>query len=240
MTAPTFDVMARRCDQCLFDPENRIVPAERAAEIIRQTKAADTKFICHKASLGGLEVACRGHHDAMPCRAARFAMHVGIAIREFDPDTLLPVAATEGGLPMKKTTQEKPSVASVPVSEVRRKNSMAASDHVPGAQPRKGKPPKRDRARPATQSKKPAKAAADGGKGDIILAMLKAPGGATSPDIGKAVGWLPNSVRGFFWSLKKKGVTVTATKAKGQPTVYAIVEPTASKAGAAAPVGDII
>lgn len=95
---PTFDVMAPRCDQCLFDPKHRVVSAARAAEIIRITKEQDTKFICHKTA----DVACRGHHDAMPCRAARFARAVGIAIREFDPETLLPIGAPEGGLPDEK------------------------------------------------------------------------------------------------------------------------------------------
>ncbi len=95
--------------------------------------------------------------------------------------------------------------------------------------------------RPPAQSKKPstAREAADG-KGDTILAMLKAPGGATSIDIGKAVGWLPNSIRGFFWNLKKKGVVVTTSKEKGKPTVYAIVEAKGAKGQPTVAVGDVI
>lgn len=133
---------------------------------------------------------------------------------------------------MKKATQAKPDVASVPVSEVRRKDSLAARDHVPA---KKAKAPKALHA-----PKKPAKKAADGAKRDTIMKMLKAPGGATSVDIGKAVGWLPNSIRGFFWSLKGKDIVVTTVKEKGKPTVYSIVEPKGAKAAAQPQVGDVI
>lgn len=86
-----FSVMARRCDQCLMDPERRIVDSKRAAEILAETKYEDVKFICHKATIAGKDIACRGHHDAMPCAAARFAKAVGIPIVEYDPETLEPI-----------------------------------------------------------------------------------------------------------------------------------------------------
>jgi hypothetical protein len=65
-----------------MDPENRIVSASRAGDLIRETKAADAHFICHKASLKGQDVACRGHHDAMPCRLARMSAHYGLPVEE--------------------------------------------------------------------------------------------------------------------------------------------------------------
>lgn len=89
---PHFAVMSRRCDECLMDPDNRIVDSKRAAEILAETKREDIKFICHKASIGGKDIACRGHHDAVgPCLAARFAMATGIPIVEYDPETLEPI-----------------------------------------------------------------------------------------------------------------------------------------------------
>ncbi len=123
---------------------------------------------------------------------------------------------------------------------MKKTTSTAAQAKAPTAQRAKASPPRKP-ARPPTEAKKPEKKpGAESAKGDTILAMLKAPGGATSIDIGKAVGWLPNSIRGFFWNLKKKGVIVTTTKEKGKPTVYAIVEPKKAKAAAEAPVGDVI
>ena len=86
MADVAFEVMSRKCRECLMT-QDRIVSAARAAEIIRETKRKDMKFICHL-SPGRRNIACRGHHDAMPCRAARFALEFGIPIREIDPETL--------------------------------------------------------------------------------------------------------------------------------------------------------
>lgn len=87
--ATGFRVMARQCDQCLMSP-NRIVPAARAAEIIKGTIERDCHFICHKASIAGEDVACRGHFDKTSGgRLARFCRAVGL-IREVDPATLEP------------------------------------------------------------------------------------------------------------------------------------------------------
>ena len=84
-----YDIMARRCGQCLTTSQ-RIVPGARAAQIVRDCRAGDHKFVCHKAQMAGLEnVACRGVHDAVgPCRAYRFACALGIPVVEHDPDTL--------------------------------------------------------------------------------------------------------------------------------------------------------
>ena len=83
-----FKVMSRRCDQCLMDPENRIVSVSRAGDLLRQCKERDAPFLCHKGSYEGLEIACRGHHDAAPCRVARVSKAFGISPQEYDPDTL--------------------------------------------------------------------------------------------------------------------------------------------------------
>lgn len=82
--APTYKLMADRCDQCLTTPQ-RIVSGARAAEIIRGCRKGDMKFICHKTS----DVACRGVHEAIgPCRAKRFADAFGIETTLVDPATL--------------------------------------------------------------------------------------------------------------------------------------------------------
>jgi hypothetical protein len=78
---------AHCCGQCLTT-SNRIVPGERAAEIVRGCRRDDIHFICHKGQAAGLIVHCRGVHDISPSRAYRFAVACGIPVVEVDPDTL--------------------------------------------------------------------------------------------------------------------------------------------------------
>jgi len=75
---PQYDLMAAPCHQCLTT-KNRIVPAARAAQIIRDCKAQDIKFICHKTK----GIACRGVHNAIGgCRAYRMARAFNIPVVE--------------------------------------------------------------------------------------------------------------------------------------------------------------
>ena len=62
-------IMAERCDQCLFSP-NAIVSPERRADIIAKCKRDGSYFICHKASIAGRQVYCRGFYDAFPLSSA--------------------------------------------------------------------------------------------------------------------------------------------------------------------------
>lgn len=59
------EVFEKRCNQCLFS-DAKIVPDARKAEIIETCVKTDTHFICHKASLAGRDVCCRGFYDAHP------------------------------------------------------------------------------------------------------------------------------------------------------------------------------
>lgn len=78
---------SRCCGQCLTT-RNRIVDGARAAQIIRDCRAEGTHFQCHKGSLAGLNVHCRGVHDRFGSQAARFAQRFGIPVREVDPEGL--------------------------------------------------------------------------------------------------------------------------------------------------------
>lgn len=84
--AMTFEVMARRCDQCLFSPE-RIVSAARMREVIRECRRKDVSFMCHK-SPAGREIACRGHFDTGVGQMSRIAERLGVVV-EVDPETLV-------------------------------------------------------------------------------------------------------------------------------------------------------
>jgi hypothetical protein len=59
-------VMEERCDQCLYGP-NKIVSNARRSQIIRDITRKDCHFICHKASIAGQDVACRGDFDQRGC-----------------------------------------------------------------------------------------------------------------------------------------------------------------------------
>jgi hypothetical protein len=86
-TKPELLLASRRCDQCLTT-RNRIVSGERAAEIIRSCRSDGVHFQCHKGSAIGLIVHCRGVHEIAPGAAYRFAVAIGIAVREVDPQAL--------------------------------------------------------------------------------------------------------------------------------------------------------
>lgn len=63
---PTPDVMPvarKRCDECLYSSA-RIVDVHRRDEVIASCRESGYAFQCHKATLAGAYVVCRGHFDA--------------------------------------------------------------------------------------------------------------------------------------------------------------------------------
>lgn len=104
------------------------------------------------------------------------------------------------------------------------------------------KPPKKPDA-PASDAPKKAKAPkadpkpkAEGPtKTERMVAMLKKPGGATSAEMEKELGWQPHSVRGLLGTMRKQGVNIVAKKIGKEPTYYQIKE-----APEAAPVTDVV
>ncbi|MEQ1780146.1 MAG: DUF3489 domain-containing protein [Hyphomonadaceae bacterium] len=61
-------------------------------------------------------------------------------------------------------------------------------------------------------------------KKDQLVDLLSAKGGATVPDLSKALGWLPHTVRAALTGLRKAGVTVEKLPAReGEPTRYRIM-----------------
>lgn len=79
----TFKVMEERCDQCLYGPD-KIVSNKRRSEIIREITRKDNHFVCHKATIAGQDVACRGDWDQRGCgQLGRIAGRLGMI--EFVP-----------------------------------------------------------------------------------------------------------------------------------------------------------
>lgn len=58
-----FIVYEKRCDQCLYSKDKIVGDARRKA-LLAQIEKDGTYFICHKASLAGDDVCCRGFYDA--------------------------------------------------------------------------------------------------------------------------------------------------------------------------------
>ena len=75
----TLDVCAKRCDQCLFS-SNKIVSDERKERIIKEIGRKDGTFTCHKHTIAGRDVQCRGDYDRDPRRtlAMRLALAFGL------------------------------------------------------------------------------------------------------------------------------------------------------------------
>lgn len=83
-------IAERPCSECLTS-KNRIVCADRAAELEAGCRASDTHFQCHKGTLAGLNVHCAGvRAKTGPCLAERFARAAKIPVRYVDPDQLQP------------------------------------------------------------------------------------------------------------------------------------------------------
>jgi hypothetical protein len=67
-----FKVCVEKCDQCLFSL-NKIVSDDRRAEILEECKSKDSHFICHKATLDGQNLCCRGFYDTQTSQLIRIA-----------------------------------------------------------------------------------------------------------------------------------------------------------------------
>lgn len=82
-----FELMAECCDQCLMT-DRKIVNNARRRQIVKETIRRDCAFICHKATIAGREIACKGHYDGTGGgQLARIAGRIG-AIVLIDPVTL--------------------------------------------------------------------------------------------------------------------------------------------------------
>ena len=72
-----FVVYDKRCDQCLFS-KDKIVGDVRRKEILAQCEADGTYFLCHKASIVGDDVCCRGFYDAEGSAIVQIAKRLGV------------------------------------------------------------------------------------------------------------------------------------------------------------------
>ena len=135
-------------------------------------------------------------------------------------------------------SEESPIAPSARAKTPRNGASEGPSEAKKPEQPTPAKDPKQ-REPDVASGQKPRRSRTESKQADII-AMLRAPKGATISAITKATGWQPHSVRGFFSGVivKKLGFELTSEKV-GEDRVYHIVgAPTLSVApGSAEPTG---
>ena len=71
-----FKICETRCEQCLFGAD-RIVSKKRMAEIVKDCRAKDGHFICHKHE----DVMCRGYYETQPApQMLRIAERLGMVM----------------------------------------------------------------------------------------------------------------------------------------------------------------
>lgn len=83
-------VCEKRCDQCLFS-SGKIVSDRRRMSVLRECEKKGTYFICHKATIAGRAVICRGFFETQRNMACQVADRLGLV--EFTA----PDAGTEPG-----------------------------------------------------------------------------------------------------------------------------------------------
>jgi len=87
-----FKVYEKPCENCLFT-ENRIVPPERASEVIKDSIENQTHFICHKSTMGdarnGDQVCCSKFYDEAGSKIQKIRLAKRLGIVDFVklPDT---------------------------------------------------------------------------------------------------------------------------------------------------------
>lgn len=67
-----FKVKKERCNECLFS-KNKIVSDERRLELLSDCITNDSHFICHKASIDGEDICCRGFYDSSSSNLIRIS-----------------------------------------------------------------------------------------------------------------------------------------------------------------------
>ena len=65
-------------------------------------------------------------------------------------------------------------------------------------------------------------------KGDMLVALLRRPGGITAAQMAEATGWKIHTARAFISVRKKLGIAIRAEKGDGGNTVYRIIDEAAA------------
>lgn len=79
-----FRVAQKRCNECLYT-RNKIVEDSRREAIVQSCKETGKYFICHKATLTGWGVVCRGFFEEEANPSCQVAQRLGL-VAFVDPE----------------------------------------------------------------------------------------------------------------------------------------------------------
>ncbi len=69
-------VKKERCNQCLFS-KNAVVSNRRKKDILNGCRKNDSYFICHKATIEGEDICCKGFYDTQTSNLIRIMQRLG-------------------------------------------------------------------------------------------------------------------------------------------------------------------
>ena len=72
-----FHVANKRCNECLFS-DAKIVDNKRRDSILKECRRKDTYFLCHKGTMAGKSIVCRGFFETRSNAACRMAEVIGV------------------------------------------------------------------------------------------------------------------------------------------------------------------
>lgn len=70
-------VMSKRCAECLLS-KGKIVSDKRKELILDDCKRSGKYFLCHKGTMNGEAIVCRGFFDTVPNQAVQIASRLGL------------------------------------------------------------------------------------------------------------------------------------------------------------------
>ena len=73
----TFKVKKDRCNECLYS-KDKIVSDSRRKELLSDIKKNDLHFVCHKASIKGESICCKGFYDSATSNLIRISQRLGM------------------------------------------------------------------------------------------------------------------------------------------------------------------
>lgn len=79
-------VSTKCCSECLFS-DRKIVSDKRKEAVLRDCARKDTHFTCHKTSIAGQDVCCRGFYENQTSQLIRIAQRLG-CVTFVDVETL--------------------------------------------------------------------------------------------------------------------------------------------------------
>lgn len=72
-----FKVKKECCGQCLFS-KDKIVSNQRKKEILNDCRKNDNHFTCHKATIEGDDICCKGFYESQSSNMIRISQRLGM------------------------------------------------------------------------------------------------------------------------------------------------------------------